>query len=125
MNIVFPHREPGRLLVLGLAIVSPLPDNSPSPKPIFSGSSPREGSEMFGLHVLLAASMAAFAGALSPLGVVLSFLGIHLLLSLGAGFLGLDAYVERVRLGMRFIGWFLVEIVKASLDVARVVLAQG
>lgn len=77
---------------------------------------------MFGLHVLLAASLAAFADALSPLGVVLSFFGIHLLLSLGAGFLGLKAYVERVRLGTRFIGWFLVEILKASLDVARVVL---
>lgn len=78
---------------------------------------------MFGLHVLLAASLAAFADALSPLGVALSFFGIHLLLSLAPEFLGLETYVLRVRLGARFVGWFLVEIVKASLDVARVVLA--
>ena len=78
---------------------------------------------MFGLHVLLAAALAAFADALSPLGVVLSFFMIHLLLGASADFLGLETHVARVRLGARFIAWFVVEVVKASLDVARVVLS--
>lgn len=79
---------------------------------------------MLGLHVLLAAGLAAFADALSPLGVALFFFIIHLLLSLSARFLRLETYVMRVQLGSRFIVWFAIEIVKASLDVARVVLAE-
>lgn len=79
---------------------------------------------MLGLHILLAAGLAAFSNALSPLGVLGAFVLIYLVLKLGAPVTGLETYVKRVELGTRFIVWFAIEIVKASLDVARLVLAR-
>ncbi|HRP96066.1 MAG TPA: Na+/H+ antiporter subunit E [Rhodocyclaceae bacterium] len=79
---------------------------------------------MLGLHILLAAGLAAFSNALSPLGVFGAFVLVYLVLKFGAPVTGLATYVKRVELGTRFIVWFAIEVVKASLDVARLVLAR-
>lgn len=79
---------------------------------------------MLGVHILLAAGLAAFSNALSPLGVLGAFVLIYLVLKLGAPVTGLETYVKRVELGTRFVVWFAIEVVKASLDVARLVLAR-
>lgn len=79
---------------------------------------------MLGLHILLAAGLAAFSNALSPLGVSGAFVLVYLVLKFGAPVTGVAAYVRRVELGTRFVVWFAIEVVKASLDVARIVLAR-
>jgi multicomponent Na+:H+ antiporter subunit E len=79
---------------------------------------------MLGLHLLLAVGLAAFADGLSPLGVATAFVLIYVLLRLSSRLLGMRAYVLRLELGARFIGWFMVEVLKASLDVARLVLGR-
>ena len=79
---------------------------------------------MLGLHILLAVGLAAFAGALSPLGVVAAFLVIYVALRLAIDLLGIRRYVRRLELGTAFGLWFVAEIFKASLDVARIVLAR-
>lgn len=80
---------------------------------------------MLGVHFLLAIVLAAFSDGLSPLGVLVAFILVYLVLKLGAGLMGLRAYVRRIELGTAFMGWFVVEVVKASVDVARVVFALG
>ncbi|PTD96947.1 Na+/H+ antiporter subunit E [Pseudothauera lacus] len=79
---------------------------------------------MLAVHLLLAVGLAAFADALSPSGVVLAFVLIYVLLRLSSRLLGMRAYVVRLELGVCFVGWFALEILKASLDVARLVLAR-
>ncbi len=79
---------------------------------------------MLGLHILLAAGLAAFANALTPTGLAGAFVLVYLMLKLGAGLLQVRRYVRRVELAARFVGWFVVEVVKASLDVARIVTAR-
>lgn len=78
---------------------------------------------MLGLHILVAIGLAAFAKTLTPLGVLAAFALVHLALRLGADLLGLRRYVRRLELGVLFGGWFALEVIKASLDVARIVLA--
>jgi multicomponent Na+:H+ antiporter subunit E len=79
---------------------------------------------MLGLHILLAASLAAFAHALSLRGILGAFVLVYLVLKLGAPVIAVETYVKRIELGTRFVVWFAIEIVKASLDVARIVLAR-
>lgn len=79
---------------------------------------------MLGLHILLAVGLAAFAGAASPLGVAAAFLVIYGALRLARQLLGIERYLRRVELGVAFAIWFLGEIFRASLDVARIVLAR-
>ena len=79
---------------------------------------------MLGLHILLAVGLAAFAGALSPLGVVAAFLVIYVALRLAIDLLGIRRYVRRLELGTAFGLWFVAEIFKATIDVARIVLAR-
>ena len=79
---------------------------------------------MLGLHILLAVGLAAFADALSPLGVVAAFLVIYVALRLAIDLLGLRRYLRRLELGTAFSLWFVAEIFKASLDVARIVLGR-
>ena len=79
---------------------------------------------MLGLHILLAVGLAAFADALSPLGVVAAFLVIYVALRLAIDLLGLRRYLRRLELGTAFSLWFVAEVFKASLDVARIVLAR-
>ena len=79
---------------------------------------------MLGLHILVAIGLAAFAKTLTPLGVLAAFALVHLALRLGADLLGLRRYVRRLELGVLFGGWFALEVIKASLDVARIVLAR-
>jgi multicomponent Na+:H+ antiporter subunit E len=79
---------------------------------------------MLGLHILLAVGLAAFIDALSPLGVLGAFIASYLALRLGADLLGLRRYVRRLELGARFVAWFTSEVLKASIDVARIVLAR-
>jgi multicomponent Na+:H+ antiporter subunit E len=78
---------------------------------------------MLGLHILLAASIAAFADALSPLGVVGAFVLVYLVMKFGARLIRVDRYVQRVELGTAFVFWFSFEIFRASVDVARLVVA--
>lgn len=78
---------------------------------------------MLGLHILLAAGLAAFANALTPMGLVGAFVLVYLVLKLGGSLLQVQHYVRRVELGTRFVAWFIVEVVKASIDVARIVTA--
>ena len=79
---------------------------------------------MLGLHILLAVGLAAFADALSPLGVVAAFLVIYVALRLAIDLLGIRRYLRRLELGTTFTLWFVAEIFKASLDVARIVLGR-
>ena len=79
---------------------------------------------MLGLHILLAVGLAAFADALSPLGVVAAFLVIYVALRLAIDLLGIRRYLRRLELGTAFSLWFVAEIFKASLDVARIVLGR-
>ena len=79
---------------------------------------------MLGLHILLAVGLAAFADALSPLGVAAAFLAIYVALRLAIDLLGLRRYLRRLELGTTFTLWFVAEIFKASLDVARIVLGR-
>lgn len=79
---------------------------------------------MLGLHILLAAGLAAFANALSPLGVLGMFVLVYLVLKFGVPVAGPAIYVRRIELGVRFVAWFAVEAVKASVDVARRVLSR-
>ncbi|THF65508.1 cation:proton antiporter [Pseudothauera nasutitermitis] len=78
---------------------------------------------MLGVHVLLAVGLAAFADALSPMGVAVAFALVFVLMKLSARLFGMRGYVLRVELGLRFAVWFVLEVLRASLDVARHVLA--
>ncbi|MDI3489731.1 MAG: multicomponent Na+:H+ antiporter subunit [Thauera sp.] len=78
---------------------------------------------MLGLHILVAIGLAAFAKTLTPLGVLAAFVLVHVALRLSADLLGLRRYVRRLELGVSFAAWFVLEVIKASLDVARIVLA--
>lgn len=78
---------------------------------------------MLGTHILLAVILAAFANAMSPLGVLGAFVLVYLVLKFGALVTGLARYVKRIELGATFVAWFAFEVIKASVDVARLVLA--
>ncbi len=78
---------------------------------------------MLGLHILLAVGIAAFANALDPMGIVGAFVLVYLVLKLGARLIRVGDYVQRLELGTRFVAWFALEIVKASIGVARLVVA--
>ncbi len=79
---------------------------------------------MLGLHILLAIGLAAFADALTPLGVAAAFLVIYVALRLAIDLLGLRRYLRRLELGTTFSVWFVAEVFKASIDVARIVLGR-
>lgn len=79
---------------------------------------------MLGVHILLALGLAAFAGALSPLGVVAAFLAVHVALRLAAELLGIRRYVRRLEIGTAFGLWFITEVFKATVHVARIVLGR-
>lgn len=78
---------------------------------------------MLGIHILLAVGIAAFANALDPMGVVGAFVLVYLVLKLGQRLVLTGGYLTRLELGMCFVAWFAVEVVKASLDVARLVIS--
>jgi multicomponent Na+:H+ antiporter subunit E len=79
---------------------------------------------MLGLHLLLAVGLAAYADALGPLGIFVAFVAIYVALRLAIDLLGLRRYLRRLELGTAFVLWFIGEIVRASIDVARVVLGR-
>ena len=79
---------------------------------------------MLGLHLLLAVGLAAYADALRPLGVFAAFVAVYLALRLAIDLLGIRRYLRRLELGTTFTLWFVAEIFKASLDVARIVLGR-
>lgn len=79
---------------------------------------------MLGIHILLSVGIAAFANALDPMGIVGAFLLVYLVLKLSARLIRTGNYLKRLELGIGFITWFATEIVKASLDVARIVVAS-
>lgn len=79
---------------------------------------------MLGLHILIAVGIAAFANALDPLGIVGAFLLVYLVLRVGARLIRTGHYLRRLELGIAFAIWFALEIVRASIDVARLVVAR-
>lgn len=79
---------------------------------------------MFALHILLAVGIAAFSNALNPMGVVGAFVLIYLVLKLGGRLILTGNYMQRLELGVGFIIWFSREIVLASIDVAKIVIAR-
>ena len=79
---------------------------------------------MLGLHLLLAVGLAAYADALRPLGVFAAFVAVYLALRLAIDLLGIRRYLRRLELGTAFTLWFVAEVFKASLDVARIVLGR-
>ncbi len=79
---------------------------------------------MLGIHILLAVGLAAFADALSPLGVLAAFLLSYGALRLAIDLIGIRRYLRRLELGTAFAFWFLGEVFRASIDVARVVLGR-
>lgn len=76
---------------------------------------------MLGIHLLLAAVLAAFSNALTLMGVTVSAILVYLVFKLGAGLMGIRPYVRRLELGTGFVFWFAWEVIRASVDVARVV----
>lgn len=80
---------------------------------------------MLGLHILLAIALAAFSNALSPLGIALAFFLTYLVLKLGAAMTGASTYLRRLESGLCFIFWYVKEVFKASIDVARVVFGSN
>ncbi|MFN3984003.1 MAG: Na+/H+ antiporter subunit E [Rhodocyclaceae bacterium] len=78
---------------------------------------------MLGLHILIAVGIAAFANALDPLGIVGAFVLVYLVLKLGARLISVGNYLRRLELGVGFAVWFALEIVRASIDVARLVVS--
>ena len=79
---------------------------------------------MLGLHLLLAVGLAAYADMLGPLGVTAAFVIIYVALRLAIDLLGIRRYLRRLELGTAFGLWFVAEVFKASLDVARIVLGR-
>ncbi len=79
---------------------------------------------MLGVHILLAVGLAAFADALSPLGVAAAFLLSYGALRLAMDLIGIRRYLRRLELGTAFVFWFVGEVFRASIDVARVVLGR-
>ena len=79
---------------------------------------------MAAIHLLLALGLAAFAKALTPLGVVVAFALVYVVLRTSGNLFGTRRYVTRLELGTTFLLWFIVEIFKASIDVARLVLGR-
>lgn len=79
---------------------------------------------MAAVHLLVALGLAAFADALTPTGVLVSFAVVYVVLRASANLFGTRAYVARLELGTRFTAWFIVEVFKASIDVARLVLGR-
>ena len=79
---------------------------------------------MLGLHLLLAVGLAAYADALRPLGVFAAFVAVYLALRLAIDLLGIRRYLRRLELGTAFALWFVGEIFRASVGVARIVLGR-
>ncbi|MDO9596575.1 MAG: Na+/H+ antiporter subunit E [Azoarcus sp.] len=79
---------------------------------------------MAAIHLLLALGLAAFAKALTPLGVVVAFALVYVVLRTSGDLFGTRRYVTRLELGTTFLLWFIAEIFKASIDVARLVLGR-
>lgn len=80
---------------------------------------------MLGLHILLAVGIAAFANALNPPGIVGAFVLVYLGLKLGGRLIRVGNYVTKLELGTAFVSWFALEVVKASIDVARLVVTRN
>lgn len=79
---------------------------------------------MAAFHLLLALGLAAFAKTLTPVGVSVAFGLVYIVLRTGGDLFGTRRYVARLELGTTFVLWFIVEVLKASIDVARLVLAR-
>ena len=79
---------------------------------------------MLGLHLLLAVGLAAYADALRPLGAFAAFVAVYLALRLAIDLLGIRRYLRRLELGTAFALWFVGEIFRASVGVARIVLGR-
>jgi multicomponent Na+:H+ antiporter subunit E len=75
------------------------------------------------LHLLLAFGMAAFAGSFSPMGVLFAFFLVYLVFKVGGRMARTGAHARRVERGTVFVFWFVLEVFKASFDVARLVTA--
>jgi len=80
---------------------------------------------MLGLHLLLAIGLAAYADALRPLGVCAAFVAVYVALRLAIDLLGIRRYLRRLELGSAFALWFVGEIFRASVGVARIVLGRA
>lgn len=79
----------------------------------------------FALNIILAVIWAALSGQFTPENVISGFVVGYVLLWLLRGALGGTSYVTKVPQVMRFIGFFLVELVRANLRVAWEVLTPG
>jgi multicomponent Na+:H+ antiporter subunit E len=79
---------------------------------------------MLALHLLLAFGLAAFAGSLSPMGVLFALFLVYLVFKVGGRLARTGTYARRVELGTVFVFWFALEVFKASFDVARLVTAR-
>jgi multicomponent Na+:H+ antiporter subunit E len=79
---------------------------------------------MFLLHLLLSLTLAALAGHLHGWGALGAFALLYLLCKLAWHSVRLRQYARRVELGSRFIPWFIGQVLLASLQVARLVLAR-
>ncbi|MDO9625383.1 MAG: Na+/H+ antiporter subunit E [Pseudomonas sp.] len=79
---------------------------------------------MFLLHLLLSLALAALAGQLHGWGALSAFALLYLLCKLAWLSPRLRQYARRVEHGSRFIPWFIGQVLLASLQVARLVLAR-
>ena len=78
---------------------------------------------MLAVHALLAALLATLAGMLTPSGLVLAGVAVYLALKLVQAHPRVARHVRWLERGSAFMLWFIVEMFKASIDVARIALA--
>lgn len=74
-------------------------------------------------HLLLAALLAVLAGMPTPSGLVLGSVGVYLVLKLVQAVPRVGRHVRWLERGSAFLVWFIVQVFKASFDVARIALA--
>jgi multicomponent Na+:H+ antiporter subunit E len=78
---------------------------------------------MLAVHLLLAALLAIAVGRLTPSGLVVAWLVVYFVLKLFQVRPRIGRHVRWLERGSAFMAWFIVEIFKASIDVARIVFA--
>lgn len=79
--------------------------------------------KLFGLNLLLGVLYAGFIGSLTAADVAFGFVLGYAILWLIRPALGETDYHDRVGQLLRFVGWYLLELFRANLRVARLALA--
>lgn len=79
----------------------------------------------FALNILLAVVWSAATGEFSLANLVIGFVLGYLVLALVGRIIGASTYLRRVRAGVGFAGFIVVEVVKSNLRIARDIVTRG